>query len=358
MKPPIAEKISHVETRHGHEVQDDYFWLRRRDDPKVLAYLKAENDYTAAVMAPAERLTDALYTEMIGRIKETDLTVPARKDTYWYYSRTEEGKQYRIRCRRQGSPDGEEEILIDENALAQGHTYFDLGAYDISPDHALVAYSTDTEGNERYTLVIKDLKTGELLPDRIPDTFSVEWGNDSKTIYYSTLDPAHRPYRLYRHTLGADPSGDEPIYQEDDDRYFLSIYKTKNDHYLMLYLSSAVTTEVRFLDADEPSGRFTLIHRRQQGMEYAVEHWGEDFYIRTNDGAVNFKLMKTPVTDPSKKNWTEVIPHRPEIYFDNVELFARHMVVVERVEGLRTLRIIDLPGMTGHAIEFPEPVYT
>ncbi len=358
VKPPVAERMPHVTKNHGREIPDDYFWLREREDAKVHAYLKAENDYTDAVMKPAEPLRETLYKEMLARIKETDLSVPERKGPYWYYTRTEEGKQYRIRCRKKGSVEAPEEILIDENALADGHSYFDLGAYAISPDHSILAYSTDLEGNERYTLVFKDLKTGEHLPDRIADTYSVEWGNDNRTVFYTSLDPAHRPDRLYRHVLGTDPGRDDLLHREDDDRFFLNIYKTKNDRYVMLHLGSAVTSEIRYLDAAVPSGRLRTIHPRQQGMEYSVEHWGDSFFIRTNDAAVNFRLMRAPVGDPSRKNWIEVVPHRREVYLESMEVFARHMALTERVEGLRTVRILELPGMADHRVDFPEPVYT
>jgi oligopeptidase B len=358
VKPPIAEKRPHAEQYHGREVTDDYFWLRNRDDEKVHDYLEAENDYTAAVMKSTEPFQEALYKEMLGRIKETDLSVPERRGAFFYYTRTEEGKQYGYRCRKKGSLEADEEVLIDENALAEGHSYFDLGVYEISPDHSLLAYSVDLEGNERYTLYVKDLRAGQLLEDRIPDTYSVEWGNDNRTLFYSTLDPAHRPYRLHRHVLGSDPAGDELIYQEDNDRFFLGLYKTKDTSYIMLYLGSAVTSEVRYLDANTPSGRFAVIHPRQQGMEYGVEHWGDRFYIRTNDGAINFRLMQAPVGDPSRSNWKEVIPHRREIHLENVEIFARHMALVERKEALRTVRVLDLPEMKEHDVEFPEPVYT
>jgi oligopeptidase B len=361
VEPPVAKKVPHTEVQQGVEVEDPYFWLRddERSDAEVLAYLEAENEYTEAVMKPTEAFQQTLYDEMLSRIKETDLSVPVRFGDYFYYERTEEGEQYRYHCRKKGSLDAEEEVILDENALAEGHDYFRVGAFAVSPDHNLLAFSVDYDGGEEYTVLFKNLATGEMLPDEIPGTYySLEWAADNRTVFYNTLDSAHRPYRLYRHVLGGDPAQDQLVYQEDDESYFLGLYKTNSKQYLMLYLRSQVTSEVRYLRADKPAGSFKLVHPRQHKMEYTVEHWGDKFYIVTNDEAINFKVVEAPASAPGKANWKDVIPHRDDVKIDGIVLFSSHMVVALREEGLRGMRVIDLPGWTGHKVEFPEPVYT
>ena len=359
-KPPVAPKIEHVETRQGREVADPYRWMRddERKDPKVIAHLEAENAYTDAVMQPTEELQRRLYEEMLGRIKETDVTVPVRKGNYYYYTRTVEGLQYPIHCRKQGSLEAAEEVLLDENALAEGKEYMRLGAFEVSPDHGLLAFSTNYDGSEDYTLRFKDLRTGELLADEVTGTYySVEWGNDNRTIFYNTIDDAHRPYRLYRHVLGTDTSKDELVYEERDDSFFLSVFKTKDERFVVLHVESQVTSEEQVLDADHPSGRFRMIEPRRQKVEYTVAHRDDSFFIVTNDDAVNFKVVQAPADDPSSANWKTVVPHRAEIKIDGVEVFKDHMAVELRENGLRGLRIVELPSWREHDVEFPEPVH-
>ena len=357
VKPPVAEIVTHVENRHGEDVADDYFWLRERSNPKVSEYLTAENEYTNAVMQPTRPLQEELYKEMLGRIKETDLSVPERIGDYHYYYRTEEGKQYRYHCRKKGTLEAAEEVILDENAMAEGKNYFRVGALEVSPDQNLLAFSTDEAGSEQYTLQFKDLRTGTIFADSIPNTYAVEWANDSRTVYYNTLDEAHRPYRLYRHVLGSPVEKDELIYEEEDDSFYLSLYKTKSQKYIMLHLGSNTTTEIRYLAADDPKGSFRIIHPRQHKLEYVAEHWKDRFYVVNNADAINFKLDEAPVTDPSIGNWKEVIPHRADVLLESIEVFADRMVVIERKGGLRNLRVIELPGWQEHTIEFPEPVY-
>ena len=359
-KPPVAEKIEHVETRQGREVVDPYHWMRddERKDPKVIAHLEAENAYTDAVMKPTEELQRQLYEEMLSRIKETDVSVPVRKGDYFYYSRTVEGLQYEIHCRKRSSLEAEEEVLLDENALAEGKEYMRVGAFEVSPDHNLLAYSTNYDGSEDYTLRFKDLRTGQFLPDELDGTYySVEWGNDNRTIFYNTIDDAHRPYRLYRHALGTAPSNDELIYEETDDSFFLSVGKTKDERFVVLHLESKVTSEARVLDAADPSGAFRMIEPRRHRVEYSVEHWKDSFFIVTNDDAVNFKVVQAPDDEPSRANWNVVVPHRDAAKIDGVEVFKDHMVVELREDGLRGLKIIELPSWREHDVEFPEPVY-
>ena len=360
MKPPIAEKILYTERRHGREVSDPYRWLRddRRSDARVLAYLEAENAYTAAVMQPTEALRNELYDEMVARIKEDDASVPERIGDYLYYTRTEKGKEYRYHCRKRGSLDTEEELLLDESALARGHDFFRLGAIEVSPDHNLLAYSVNTDGSEIYTIRVKDLRTGQDLPDEISDTYySLEWAADSRTLFYDVLDRSHRPFRLKRHVLGTDPRKDDLVFDETDEAFFVNLYKTKSKRYLMLYLESNTTTEVWFLDAHRPAGEFRLVQARRPRVEYSVEHHGDDFYVLTNDEAVNFRLMRTAVATPQASHWVEVIPHSADVRLEGIEVFAGHVAVVERTAGLGRIRIFSLPDWVVHDVGFPEPVY-
>lgn len=356
---PVARIIPKVDELHGDTRIDNYFWLRERGNPEVIEYLEAENRYTETMMKHTEGFQERLYKELLSRIKETDLSVPVKIDDYYYYTRTEEGKQYHIHCRKKGNLDAGEEILLDQNVLAEGHEYFQIGAYEISPDHKLLAYSVDTAGSEVYTLHVKDLSAGELLKDEIAGTYySVEWANDNKTIFYNVLDEAKRPYKLYRHILGTDPTEDVLIYHEADESFFLSIDKTKSKAYLILDLGSHTTSEVHYLDANRPTEDFRIIHPRQHEMEYYVVHHGEKFFIVTNENAKNFKLMETPVVAPSKENWREVIPHRDSVKLDGVEAFKDHLVIYERENGLRNIRISSISGAEEHYVDFPEPVYT
>ncbi|HYM10675.1 MAG TPA: S9 family peptidase [Bryobacterales bacterium] len=357
--PPVAKIVPHRATVNGEVRNDDYFWLRDRNSPDVIRYLEDENKYTAAVMKHTEPLQEKLYKEMLGRIQETDLSVPEKIDEYYYYSRTQEGQQYPIYCRKKGSLEAEEKVLLDQNALAAGHKYFRVGAIRPSPDHRLLAYSTDTSGSEVYTLFVKDLSTGRLLPDQITNTYyGLEWGNDNRTLFYTTLDAAKRPYRLYRHHLGADPSSDALVYEERDEMFYLEVEKTRSRKYLLLNLESKMTTEVRYLDAGRSDGEFRVIHPRQHGMEYSVEHHGDKFFIVTNENAKNFKLMEAPVEHPEKSRWREVIPHRADVKLDDVEAFENYLVLLEREQGLRKIRIWNLQTGRIHNVDFPEPVYT
>ncbi|MBD2034207.1 S9 family peptidase [Leptolyngbya sp. FACHB-321] len=357
--PPIADKQPHRLSIHGDDRTDDYFWLRYRDEPNVIAYLEAENDYTKAVMAHTESLQTALYDEMLARIQETDLSVPYRKGDYYYYSRTETGKAYPIYCRKAGSLDAPETVLLDQNALAEGHDFFELGLFDISPNHQLLAYSVDTTGSERYTLFFLDLATGQLYPETILETgYGFAWGNDNQTIFYTLMDEANRPFKLMRHRLSSAASDDELVYSEADESYFLSVGKTRSDAYILLELGSKITSEVHYLDANQPEGKFQVIQPRSSGIEYQVEHHSDSFYIVTNDEALNFKLMQTPVTTPAKDNWQLVIPHRDQVLLEGVSAFAKHLVIYERESGLPTIRVRQLASGEEHFIQFPDPTYS
>lgn len=357
--PPVAKVILKTDTLHGEIHIDNYFWLRNRNNHEVIEYLKAENKYTESMMKHTEAFQEALYKEMLGKIKETDLSVPEKLGDYYYYTRTEQGKQYRIYCRKKGSLETKEEILLDQNVLAQGYDYFDVGVFEISPDHKLLAYSIDTTGSERFTLYIKDLKTDSLFKEKISNIgYSAAWANDNKTIFYTILDNAKRPYKIYQHTLGTNTEQDEFVYHEKDDAFWLNISRTKSDKYLIIDLASHTTSEVRYLSADAPEGKFKLVHPRQHKMEYYIEHHNDRFFIMTNDNAKNFKLMQTSVNDPSRENWKEVIPHRDSVKIDGIDIFKNFLVVYEMEKGLKKIQIRNFTSDETYYVDFPEPVYT
>ena len=354
-----AKKQPQVLELHGDKRVDDYFWIRDRTNPEVIAYLEAENAYTEAMMQHTQALQASLYNEMLARIKETDLSVPYRKDDYYYYSRTEEGKSYPIYCRKKGSLNAPEQALLDQNELAKEYDFFNLGVFKASPNHQILAYSVDTNGAEQYRLFFLDLSTFQLYPETLADTyFSFAWGNDNKTVFYTKVDATNRPFQLFRHTLGTSPDEDILIYHEKDEAYFLGISKTRSQAYLLMSLGSKVTSEVHYLDANNPTGSFQVIHPRQQGMEYSVEHHSDRFYIVTNDEALNFKLMQTPVASPAKENWQTVIPHRDDVMLSGVSAFVDHLVIYERKAGLPTIQVQKLSTGEEKEITFPEPTYS
>ena len=361
-KPPVAKHEPHTLTCHGTTIVDPYHWMRddTRENEEVLAHLRAENAYTAAVTAPIQPRIDALFEEMVARIKEDDETPPARWGSFWYYSRTEKGKQYRIFCRR---PDGEtgpgtEEIFLDANVEAEGLEYYRLGAVSVSPDHRLLAWATDTDGGETYTIRLRDLVSGENLPDTIVDAYAdVEWAADNRTLFYTTLNATHRPYRLHRHELGSAET-DPIVFEEPDESYFLGLHKTRSGRFLVLHLASNDTNEAHYLEANDPAGTFRPVEPRKKGVEYSLDHWGDRFLIHTNADAVNFRLFEAPVSDPRRQNWREVLPHRPDVQLEQVEPFRDHIAVIERDDGMRKLHIFKMPGYEPHDVAFDEPAYT
>ena len=342
-------------TVHGDTRIDNYFWLRDRKDPDTIAYLEAENAYTKEKLQHTEKLQAALYAEMLGRIQQTDLSVPVKRDEYFYYTRTEEGKQYAIHCRKKGL--GPEEILLDCNLLAEGHKYFRLGAFIASPNHRLLAYSVDFEGDEKYTVRVKDLETGEVLADEIPNTsYTLEWAADNATFFYTVLDDALRPYKVFRHTLGV--KDDPLIYHEADERFTLDLSSTRSRAYIFININSSLTSEVRYLHRDQPTGEFRVLLPRVHETEYDATHHGGSFFIRTNDGAKGFRVVETPTADPAKANWKEIIPGREGITIESVTAFQDYLVTEERHRGLTQICIRDFRSGAQHSIEFPEPVYT
>lgn len=358
VSPPQAEKHPHTSVLHGDERIDNYFWMRDRNSPQVIAYLAAENAYTEAMMQHTEGLQKTLYNEMLSRIKETDLSVPYRKGDFYYYSRTEAGKAYPIYCRRHVSPKATEAVLLDQNQLASEHDFFSLGVLQVSPNHQLLAYSVDTTGDEQYTLFFLDLTINQLYPESIAATsLAFAWGNDSQTVFYTKVDLLNRPDKLFRHTLGLSIDSDELIYHEHDEAYYLGVSKTRSEAYILISLDSKITSEVHYLDANNPTASFQVIQPRCSGVEYAVEHHGSHFYIVTNDQAINFKLMKTLVTSPAQENWVPEIPHRDEVMISGVSAFANHLVIYERAAGLPKVRVRKLSSAEEHYITFPESTY-
>jgi oligopeptidase B len=358
LQPPIARRIPHETTMHGETLVDPYYWLRDRSNPEVIAYLNAENDYLVQVMRHTQPLQEKLYAEMRGRIQEIDCSVPAKRGEYYYYSRMEAGRQYPICCRKRGL-DGQEELLLDQNQLAEGHGYFNLGVYKVSPNQQMLAYSIDTSGAEMYTLFVKDLATGALLPDQALNTYyGVEWANDNRTIFYSVLDEAKRPYKLFRHTVGTDSSQDALAYHEVDQAFHLNLAKTRSNAYLLIVLESTNTTEVRFAPADHPAAEFAVVQQRTHGIEYAVAHHGDRFLIVTNDQARNFKLVEAPIATPCREYWRDLIPHRPAVLIDGIDTFRDYLTIYERENGLKRIRVARPDGGEVGYVPFPEPVYT
>lgn len=365
---PVAAQRPEVLEIHGDRRIDPYYWLRDRANPEVLAYLKAENAYTAAQMASTAALQQRLYDEILGRIQETDLSVPYRHGDYDYYVRTEAGKAYGIHCRRHATtgPEAAEELLLDENALAEGQDYFDLGDFEISPSHQRLAYSTDIQGDERYTLMFLDLDNGERYPESIPEVGGVAWANDNETVFYLRLDDNNRPFQLWRHRLGTLIHNDDLVYEETDEAFYLGVGTTRSQAYILLSSDSKITSEVRFLDANHPEDEFRLLHPRQAGVEYSVAHHpgledayrSDRFYIVTNDGAINFKLMLAQVSRPDKAHWQEIIPHREDIMLSGIDVFADHLVIYERERGLPTIRLQKLSTGEVTKLDFPEPTYS
>jgi len=355
--PPTARKIPRVTEVNGKKFVDDYYWLRDKKDPNVKAYLEAENAYTDAVMKPTLPLQKKLYDEMLSRIKETDIDVPYKEGEYFYYSRTEAGKQYPIRCRRKGGMDAPEEILIDVNELAKGQAFMSLGDVAVSEDGNLLAYTTDNTGFRQYTLAVKDLRTGRMLPDRAERVGNLAWANDNKTLFYTVEDETtKRRYRLYRHAAGSTEK-DTLVYEEKDERFNVYSGKTRSKAYIFLICQSHTTTEARYIPANQPLGEWKVLQPRQQDVEYYPDHTGDSFYIRVNDTGRNFRLVRAPVSSPGKLNWQEVVPHRPDVMLEDTEFFKDYYILYEREKGLPQFRVTDLRTGGSKQIEFPESAY-
>ena len=356
LAPPVAEKKPHVTTVHGRTLTDDYFWLREKTNPKVMEYLNAEDRYTDAIMQPTASLQTALYREMLGHIKQTDDTVPYAENGYFYYSRTREGLQYPIYCRKHGALDAAEEVILDQNELARGHAFLSLGARAVSDDGKLLAYTVDTTGYRQYTLHVKDLSTGQLLPEAIERVDDVVWATDSRTMFYVTEDPGTKRHdKFWRHVAGTSTS--DLIYEEHDELFDIEARRSRDKAMIFLLSEAKTSTEVRYMPADQPASALRLIVARQPDHEYDVDHRGALFYIRTNKGAKNFRVVTAPVADPSEKHWTEFVAHRPTVKISDIDLFAGHAVLSEWDNGLQQIEIVNLSSGARRRIEYPEPVY-
>ncbi|HVT93704.1 MAG TPA: S9 family peptidase [Bryobacteraceae bacterium] len=354
--PPAATRIEHFEMRHGACETDYYFWLREKSNPEVIAHLKAENAYTEAITAPLKPFEEALYQEMLGRIKQTDLSVPVLRSGYFYYSRTVEGQQYPIQCRRKGGMEAPEEILLDLNELAEGHAFLGLGAFSVSDDNRLLAYATDTTGFRQYTLYVKNLESGETLGDTAERITSVEWATDNRTLFFTTEDAVtKRSNELWRMALGGPR---EKIYEETDELFRVACGRSRDRKFLFLHIDSTDTSEVRYARADHPDAAWSVFLTREKKHRYSVDHREDLFYIRSNKDAKNFQILIAPDSDPDPKGWKVFLPHRSDVLIEDIDLFRNYAVALEKSEALNHLRILDFETGEWHAIPFPEPVYS
>ena len=365
--PPVARRVPHVLTEHGDRRDDDWYWLRNRDDPEVIAYLEAENKYADAMLAPLVPLRDRIFGEIKARVQEDDESAPVAEGGWEYTSRTHEGSQYAIHCRRpRGEGPDTARVVLDENVLAEGHDYFALGGFEVTPDHAVLAYAVDFSGGERYTLRFRDLATGADLADVVENvTYGLAWANDARTCFYVRPDDAMRPWEVWRHVLGTPAADDVLVRREDDERFYLGVERTRSGRFVLLDASSKLTSEIWFVPSDAPETAPRVVAARDHGHEYAVEHhWsaatGDRFLILTNQGgaARNFELVAAPSADPVRANWTPLVRHRDDVKLDAVNAFADHYVLSERANGLERLTVTRIDSGAVHEIEMPDPVYS
>lgn len=359
VKPPVAKPIAKELKAFGDTRNDPYFYLRYREDPAVMEYIKAENAYRAEAMKPVQPLVDKVYGEILGRIKQTDMSVPSRFEGYYYYSRTEEGKQYSVVARKKKTLEAAEQVMLDVNEMAKGHKFFSLGGTSVSPDQKLLAYSTDTTGYREYTMRVKNLETGADLGDVVERIGGFTWAEDGKTIFYSKQqEKTKRSYQIWRHVLGTAASEDKLIYEEKDERFSTGVSKTLSKQYLVISSSSGLTSEYRYLDAKTPEGEFRTLIPRREGITYSMSHHSDHFYIRINDQGRDFRVVTAPVADPVEKNWKEVIPAQKGLYVQGMTILARQAVYLLRLSGLHTLRVVELGSGKSHDIQFEEQAYT
>ena len=358
MQPPVAAKRPHMLKKHGDVRLDDYYWLRERDNPDVTAYLEAENTYLRECTRHTAQIERRLFDEIKARIKQTDVSVPYREGDFLYYWRYEDEREYRIYCRTPIDGD-DEEVVLDVNTVAEGHEFCDVSGRRVSPSQQTLAYVVDTIGRRQYAIRFRDLVSGTELSDVIPDvTSNVAWANDSQTLFYARQDPTTlRSYQIFRHRLGCDTAEDELVYEETDETFSCTVGNSRSKRYLLIASFQTVSTEYRYLDADDPTGQFTVFLPRAREHEYELEHFRGRFYILTNAGAKNFRLLETDETRPERRHWCEVIPHRDDVLLENFEMFRDHLVVVERHEGLTRLRIHPWRGDRDHHVDFDEPAY-
>ena len=363
MSAPLAPKKPQLLEIHGHQRQDPYYWMNDRENQEVIDYLNAENSYLKEVMKPTEGLQKQLFEEMKGRIKEQDESVPYFKSGYFWYTRYEKGSEYPIFCRKLGSLEAEEAVILDVNTLAEGKSYFQVAQAATSTNQQLLAFAADEVGRRIYTIRFKNLDTHEFLDDQIPEvTGNFVWASDQRSIFYSKQDPETlRSFQIYKHILGSPTSTDLLVYEELDEEFSCMVHKTKSEKFILIHSESTISSEVRFVSADQPTVAFQILQARIPHLEYAADHYGDHFYIRTNDQAQNFKLVKAPLANPSKENWIEVIPHRPETLFEDFDLFSKFLVTQERSNGLTQINIQPWESETegkGHSLAFEDETYT
>ncbi|MFZ9236194.1 MAG: S9 family peptidase [Algoriphagus sp.] len=359
MSAPQAPKKPQLLEIHGHQRQDFYYWMNDRENPEVIEYLNSENNYLKEVMKPTESLQKQLFEEMKGRIKEQDESVPYFKSGYFWYSRFEKGSEYPVFCRKFGSLEAQEEIILDVNILAEGKSYYQVGQATCSTNQHLLAFTADEVGRRIYTIYFKNLETQEVLEDQIPEvTGNFVWAADQQSVFYSKQDPETlRSYQIFKHILGTPTTNDLLVYEELDEEFSCVVHKTKSEKYILIHSESTISSEVRFILADQPTAPFQILQTRIPHLEYAADHYGDHFYIRTNDQAQNFKLVKAPLTNPSKENWMDVVPHRPEVLLEDFDLFSKYLVTQERSNGLTQIRIQPWEG-EGHSLAFEDETYT
>ncbi|MBC8323235.1 MAG: S9 family peptidase, partial [Candidatus Marinimicrobia bacterium] len=368
--PPVAEKAPHKTTVHGYERVDNYHWMRLTDDQKlaknpdpqtqkVLDNLKDESEYKESNLKHTENFQDKLFNEIVGRIKKDDESVPYLDNGYWYYTRYEKGKEYPIHCRKKELLENPEEIMIDVNEWAEGHDYYSLTGLSVSPNNRLLAFSTDTLSRRIYTVRIKDLETGEILPDQIHGTEGgATWANDNQTLFYTTKNEITLlSEHIDRHTLSTPQSEDIRVYTEKDNSFYIGVYRSKSNKYIIIYNGSTLVSDYWILEADNPLGKFRSFSPRETEHEYSIEHYDDKFYIVSNWDATNFRLMETAENSTSKENWTEVIAHREDVLLSDIDVFANYLVISERKDGLRQLRVIDQRTNDEHYMDFGESVY-
>ncbi len=360
MKPPIAKRIAEKLHIHNHERIDEYYWMRDRENPEVIEYLNQENEYLKATLQSTEKFQKDLFEEMKGRIKEDDQSVPYFKSGFYWYARYEKGGEYPIFCRKPNNLDSEEEVILDVNTLAQGKSYYQVGGTATSTNQKILAFAADDVGRRIYTIYFKNLESGELLADQIPEvTGNFVWAADQKTIFYSKQDPETlRSYQIYSHVLGQDISSDRLIFEEKDVEFSCVVHKTKSEKYILIHSESTISSEIQFLDSSEPEGSFQLIQKRIPNLEYAADHYEEHFWIRTNHEAKNFKLVKAPIQNPGLDHWEDVIPHQESSLLENFDIFADFLVIQERTNGLTNIHIRPWDGSESHKLEFDDETYT
>ncbi|MEA2010172.1 MAG: oligopeptidase B, partial [Actinomycetota bacterium] len=355
MDAPIAQRRYSERRLHGETVVDEYSWMRDREDPAVIDHLEAENAYTESMTEHLAPLREQIFNEIKDRTQETDLAVPAKRGAYWYSTRTEEGRPYRIWVRMDGGPDGTETVLFDENAAAEGHDYFRLANFSVSPDASVIGYSVDTDGGERYTTRFRNAASGEDLDDEIPNTYyGAAWATDSLHYFYTVTDAAMRPWQVWRHRLGSEASSDVLVFQEDDDRYYLSVHRSRSGDFIFIVTESAITSDVRYVPAENPEAEPVAVLPRVEGVEYSVDHRDNEFWIVANDGAMDGRLLRVSVGGGDA---TEVVAHVPGSKLEYPDCFADHVVVWGRHDGLPSALIVDPVDGSASYLSFDEPVY-